>query len=89
MENVAANAHHQQQQSRTEASVKAIETAKKHNESLTGDLSDPREDNKLDLTPDEEDTSAQMLFNKTQTDNQMLLAVSNQNSDAAGETTLG
>ena len=70
MENVAANV----QQSKTEASTKALEIAKQ-NESLTADISDPNENNKLDTTP-EEDANAQVLFNKTQNDDQMLLAVS-------------
>ena len=67
MENAAVNV----QQSKTEASTKGLETAKQLNESHT----DPQEGNKLDLTP-EEDMNAQVLFNKTQTDDQMLLAVS-------------
>ena len=67
MENAVVNV----QKSKTEASTKALETAKQLNESL----SDPQEDNKLDMTP-EEDASAQVLFNKTQTDDQMCLAVS-------------
>ena len=59
MENVAANV----QQSKTEASTKALEIAKQ-NESLAADISDPNENNKLDTTP-EEDANAQVLFNKT------------------------
>ena len=75
MENAVANV----QQSKTEASTKALQTAKQLNESL----SDPQEDNKLDMTP-EEDANAQVLFNKTQTDDQMCLAVSQQVSANTG-----
>ena len=70
------------QHSKTEASVKAL--AQQHNESHT---EDQQEDTKLDITNDA-DTSAQILFNKTQTDDQMLLAVSNQTS-VVGGTVLG
>ena len=67
------------QHSKTEASVKAL-AQESHTE-------DQQEDTKLDITNDA-DTSAQILFNKTQTDDQMLLAVSNQTS-VVGGTVLG